>query len=337
MIKWLLCVALSLLGVIALFEARRKEEVRILVYHRVSPSRNDDGMTTSQTVFDAQLRYLRKNYSVVSLDEVAEMLRGECPMRRGLIALTFDDGYRDNYTRAWPILAHYGMPATIFITVGPLEGGDSLWTEEIRAAVWEASCDALDLQAMGWGSWPLRTDTEKLVCLRVVKQRLKAMLDAERQRRLQEILQRLGSQKKTGVHEQMLTWDMAREMSKGGMAIGAHSVSHRILTKIRPQEVEWEIRESKHRLEQRLGEPVRHFAYPNGTCDDWNPEIQTVVKQAGFETACTAICGANQVGHDVYALRRLDVTDVGCTDPLGRFSPAMYAAQLAGLFGRWEQ
>jgi peptidoglycan/xylan/chitin deacetylase (PgdA/CDA1 family) len=294
-------------------------------------------MTISQTVFDAQLRYIRKNYSVVSLDEVAAMLRGERPMRRGLIALTLDDGYRDNYTRAWPILARYGMPATIFIAVGPLEGGGSLWTEDIREAVWGASCEALDLQAMGWGSWPLRTNAEKLVCLQVVKQRLKALPDAERQRKLREILQALGYQRKTVADEQMLTWDMVREMSKAGITIGAHTVSHKILTKIRPQEVEWEIRESKYRLEQRLGEPVRHFAYPNGTWVDWTREIQTVVKQTGFETACTTIRGTNPVGHDLYALRRLDITDAGCTDPWGRFSPAMFAAQVAGLFDRWEQ
>jgi hypothetical protein len=61
------------------------------------------------------------------------------------------------------------------------------------------------------------------------------------------------------------------------------------------------------------------------------------VKQAGFETACTTVRRANPVGHDAYALRRLEINDAGCTDPFGRFSPAMFAAQLVGLFGGWER
>jgi len=338
-LKWLLCEVLNLLGVISLLEAARKDGVRILVYHRVSPFRIDDGMTISQMVFDAQLRHLRKNHSVVSLDEAAAILRGERPIRSGLIALTLDDGYRDNYTRAWPILARYSMPATIFVTVGPLDGEVSLWTEEIRGALWASSGQALDLQAMGWGAWPLRTDTERLACLYAVKHRLKALPDAERQRTLREIIQRLGSRGKTAVQEQMLTWDMVREMSKRGITIGAHTVSHKILTQIAPQEVDWEIRESKHRIEQRLGEPVRHFAYPNGTRADWDSQIQGAVKQAGFETACTTLRGSNPVGQDAYALRRLEITDAGCTDPRGRFSAAMFAAQLAGVFGgrEWQR
>ena len=338
-LKWLLCEVLNLLGVISLLEATRKDGVRILVYHRVGPSRVDDGMTVSQMVFDAQLRYLAKHYSVVSLDQIAAILRGERPIRYGLIALTLDDGYRDNYTRAWPILARYGMPATIFVTVGPLDGEVSLWTEEIREALWASSGETLDLQAMGWGSWPLSTDAERLACLHAVKQRLKVLPDAERQKTNRDIIQRLGSRGKTAVQEQMLTWDMVREMSKRGITIGAHTVSHKILTQIVPQEVDWEIRESKHRIEQRLGEPVRHFAYPNGTSADWDSKIQEVVKQAGFETACTTMRGTNTAKQDLYALRRLEITDAGCTDPRGRFSAAMFAAQLAGVFGgrEWQR
>lgn len=338
-LKWLLCEVLNLLGVIALLEATRKDGVRILVYHRVGPYRVDDGMTVSQMVFDAQLRYLGKHYSVLSLDEVATILRGERPIRCGLIALTLDDGYRDNYTRAWPILARYSMPATIFVTVGPLDAEVSLWTEEIRVALWASSCQVLDLQAMGWGSWPLRTEVDRLACLHAIKQRLKALPDAEQQRTLREIIQRLGSQGKAAVQEQMLTWDMVREMSKRGITIGAHTVSHKILTHIAPQEVDWEIRESKQRIEQRLGEPIRHFAYPNGTRADWDSQIQEAVKQAGFETACTTIRGTNRAKQDLYALRRLEITDAGCTDPRGRFSAAMFAAQLVGVFGgrEWQR
>jgi peptidoglycan/xylan/chitin deacetylase (PgdA/CDA1 family) len=336
-IKWLLCELLHLIGVLTLLESSRNDGVRILIYHRVSPFPIGDGMTISQVAFDAQLQYLKNKYTVVSLDEVSEALKGNRPVKRGLIAITFDDGYRDNYDRAWPILARHGIPATIFVAVGPVDGDTSLWTEEIKGRLSETTCQVLDLGAIGWGSWPLRTPAEKLACLHAVKERLKALPDPEREAKLQDIFQALGTCNQRSIQKDMLTWDMLREMSKGGVSIGAHTVTHRILTRISPSEAEWEITESRHRIEQRLGEPVRHFAYPNGTYSDWNAEIQKMVKQAGFETACTTVRGTNSAGRDLYALRRLEITDAGCTDARGRFSPAMFAAQLAGLFGRWEK
>src|SRR6266581_4754551 len=308
-LKWSLSVVLYYTGLVWLARRRVPPGVLILVFHRVKPARLDDGMTVSEAVFEAQLQYLKKMCQVISFDMASEMLNGKRALRESAIAISFDDGYRDNYTRAWPVLARYGVPATIFVTVGPLEGEGALWTEVIREALWASSSQVLDLRAREWGLWPLRTDMEKLVCLRAVKRRLKALPDPERQTKLLGIIEGLGSRKEPGVEEQMLTWEMLREMSKGGITVGAHTMSHKILTHIEPAEAEWEIAESKRRIEERLGEPVRHFAYPNGTRSDWNCEIQNLVKQAGFDTACTTVRGTNSAGHDLYALRRLEITD----------------------------
>src|SRR5437867_4275633 len=240
-IKWCLSVILYYTGLVWLSRRRVSPGFLILVFHRVKRARLDYGMTVSEAVFETQLQYLKKKCQVISFDTASEMLNGKRALRESAIALSFDDGYRDNYTGAWPVLARYGVPATIFLTVGPLEGQGPLWTEVIREALWASSSQVLDIRAMEWGLWLLRTDTEKLVCLQAVKRRLKALPDPERQTKLLRIIEGLGLTGETDIQEQMLTWDMLREMSKGGITVGAHTMSHRILTHIEPAEAEWEI------------------------------------------------------------------------------------------------
>jgi len=337
MLKWILCETLTRTGLLRLLESKTQRSARILVFHRVRPTRVEDGMTVSESVFEAQLQFLRERYHLVSLDEVSAMVRGACPMRPGTVAITFDDGYADNYTRAWPVLVRHKVPVTIFLAVGAVDADAPLWTEQLRHAVWASPSQSVDLAAFGWERWPLRTQAQRWACLQVVKSRLKAMADGKRKQALHGILQALEWEGQEKGINQMLTWDMVREMQKADVTIGAHTISHKILTRLDPTEAEWEIAQSKRRIEEQLGEPVRHFAFPNGTRADWNPDIQEIVRQCGFETACTTVRGTNPVGHDPYALRRLEITDAGCTDPFGRFSTAMFATQLAGVFGGWEQ
>src|SRR5207247_9474932 len=119
-IKWCLSVILYYTGLVWLSRRRVSPGVLILVFHRVKPARLDDGMTVSEAVFKAQLQYLKKKCQVISFDTASEMLNGKRALRESAIALSFDDGYRDNYTGAWPVLARYGVPALTFAHVVPL-------------------------------------------------------------------------------------------------------------------------------------------------------------------------------------------------------------------------
>ena len=130
----------------------------------------------------------------------------------------------------------------------------------------------------------------------------------------------------------MMTWEMVRALPKEGIAIGAHTVSHSILTNMEEREAEREITESKRRIETQLGEPVRHFAYPNGTRRDWSPAIISLVRRAGFETACTTVQGGNGLHSNPYELRRIEIQDGGCLTPFGNFSPTLFVAELTGVF-----
>lgn len=112
----------------------------------------------------------------------------------------------------------------------------------------------------------------------------------------------------------LLSWDEVREMHRSGVAIGSHTVTHRRLTGLAADEVLTEIRESKLVLEERLGAPVRHFSYPYG---DTNEMVAALVREAGYQTACTTMSGFNGGDADPFSLRRLDIYG---TDTLPRFA-----------------
>jgi peptidoglycan/xylan/chitin deacetylase (PgdA/CDA1 family) len=335
-LKWLLALAAYHSGLVWLVRRLRSRRAIILTYHRVRERWVGDGITVSRAVFERQIRYLTRTYHVVSLDELAAMLKGTRPLVPGAAAVTFDDGFRDNYILARPILRRYGCPATVFVTVGAVDGSTPLWTEQIRLAVWGTRAGSLDATWLGLGPLPMGSDAERLQSIRSLKRRLKRMPDTERQQALAELLRRLlpAAEAETAAeaHDEMLTWEMVGAMPGDGIAIGAHTVTHRILTRIERRDAKWEIEESKQRIEKALGQTIHHFAYPNGGREDWNAGIQALVREAGFATASTTIPGTNAVGQDPFALRRVEINDPGCLDPLGRFSTAMFAVQLSGLW-----
>src|SRR5262249_50228149 len=102
----------------------------------------------------------------------------------------------------------------------------------------------------------------------------------------------------------MLTWEDIKIMYVNGIAFGSHTVTHPIMSKICHDQIMWEIYESKRVIEQQLGSPVRTFAYPNGKTEDFDHTTKVLLQEAGYVCAVTTIFGANECGHDLFALHR---------------------------------
>lgn len=341
LVKWLIALLSRGCGVLSWRERCCANQIRILYYHKVGEKSATDGMTVSRKAFSEQMAFLARQYHAVSLDAVCEMICGRKPLVPRAIAVTFDDGYRDNYTLARPVLAQYHIPATIFVTTGAVDGVMPIWTRELWESFKASNQGSLDLSELGWGDWSLETEVDRLKCFKLLGDRLKRIPEQERRRLASIILKKLSWRQNAcaSSHENeslMMTWDMIRALPKDNIAIGAHTVSHAILSNLEEVEAEWEISESKRRIETEIGEPVRHFAYPNGKHSDWTPALARLVHRVGFDTACTTVPGLNGIGHDPYALRRIEIHDGGCMTPFGNFSPTLFAAELAGLFEAWR-
>ncbi|RLC80728.1 MAG: hypothetical protein DRJ03_21120 [Chloroflexi bacterium] len=247
-------------GLACLFERMGGQRVRILMYHSVADTPSYLH-SVSPAAFEEQMRLLATRYNVISLDRLVERFSGEGTLPDNPVVITFDDGWEDNYTTAYPILQKYNLPATLFLVPDWIEAR---------------------------GGRP-----------------------AERE---------------------YVTWDQVREMSRNGISIGAHTLSHRSLKRLSPEEIRRELVESKARLEEKLGQPVEFFAYPYGAIRDINTEIARLVAASGYDCAVTTLSGSNRPGQNLYTLHR---TEVEAVDGMWTFRKMMSGALDGWIVFQW--
>jgi len=283
-------------------QKRQQATARILYYHRVNDDNDPFFPALSIAAFEAQMRFLSKSYRVVGLAELLRRL-ADGPAEP-VLAITFDDGYRDNYTYAFPILQRYGLPATIFLTTGSIDSGEPLWFERLALAVKNTARDSIDLDFHSLQQLTLRTPSERLKANAQIFSALRPLPDPERRRLLAEILQKLALRDAGERAHKMLTWDDARLMSANRIAFGGHTVTHPFLSRLTAEEFRWEASECKRRIEDELQLPVEHFAYPNGREEDFGLANKALVRQAGYRAAVTTIWGVNHSSTDPFELRR---------------------------------
>jgi peptidoglycan/xylan/chitin deacetylase (PgdA/CDA1 family) len=282
---------------------RRERSCQILAYHRV----NDDndpffpGLPTSQ--FARQMEVLAEQFTVCPLERLIQGIQsGDLPDYG--VAVTFDDGYRDNYLNAFPILKRYAVPATIFLTTGAIGCRKLLWHDRIFSMLRETRI----LELSGFGptkmTLSLRSLANKLESQRQILKHLWS-LDAEaRELATAELSHRLGTDE-TKTNTLMLSWEEVSEMSREGIQFGAHTVSHPVLSTLAPEEARQEICGSKRAIEAALHTTVTQFAYPVGRSVDFTAATKRIVQEAGLSCALTMIFGNNPPGTDSYEIRRI--------------------------------
>ena len=235
--------------------------------------------------FDTQVAFLARNFDIVGPADV-----GPQPAGRHVL-ITFDDGYRDNYTHALPILRAYNATATFFLTTGFLDRPRLAWWDEI--------------------AWMVRTSGGDGAEIPALLDRVKTLPGTQRE----DWLNRLGASTGAGrapaaaAAEQWMTWRMARELLAAGMTVGGHTVSHPILARLDEDAQRAEVVACRARLEAELGIPMRWFSYPNGDGGSFDARTRAIVAEAGAELAFAFHAGfvRRSDAWDPYALPRIAV------------------------------
>ena len=283
--------------------SRRKEAAaRILYYHRVNDEGDPFFPAISTRLFEQQMAYVARHYKVVAIPELLDRLQHGSP--ESVIAITFDDGYRDNYDNAFPVLQRYGLPATIFLATGSMDSRQPLWFEQLALALKKSCREYLDLDLDIPRRFWLRTQTERLDANRRIFAFLRGLQDGEREQWLQEILRQIGAGDDQERQNRMLTWEQVRQMKAHGVDFGGHTVTHPFISKLARDRVSWEVSQCKRRIEEESQCAVEYFAYPNGREEDfakWNKEV---IRDAGYRAALTTIWGLNYRSTDPMELRR---------------------------------
>jgi peptidoglycan/xylan/chitin deacetylase (PgdA/CDA1 family) len=250
-----------------------------------------------------QLRFLRRAAHVVDLSEAMDTLQAGGTLPPRSVALTFDDGYRDNLTDAVPLLQELGLCATFFLVPDVLSGVTTPWWEVVGAAFERT------------GRRSIRFD-DRTLCLtgdarrlgyEVVCEVLKRVDEQTRQQRVRALVDELHPGAEAAVGPLFLDWDDARALLRNGMRVGSHSLDHVILANEEPAEQRRNLSESRRLLESHLDVEIRLLAYPNGSTDDFDRVTEAAAREAGYRAAVTTIPGRNSPTTPPFRLRRFVV------------------------------
>jgi peptidoglycan/xylan/chitin deacetylase (PgdA/CDA1 family) len=223
----------------------REEESGVLPYYRIN---------TSPERFREHMDCLRRgDFSVIRLQDIERVREAGMRETRRLAVLTFDDGYRDFYTSAFPILYQYGFPATVFLSTGYI--GNRFRGKEC------------------------------------------------------------------------MSWEEVRELARNGILFGSHTVTHPVLSNMRWDEVDFEVRRSRETIEEELGTPVASFGYPSAFPEnrkEFVEELGRVLRRNGYRHGVTTIIGTTRERDNALFLKRLPINSLD--------DPQLFRAKLDGAY-----
>jgi len=294
----------------------------ILCYHRIGTHGVPLYSGLPRSVFEKQIVYLRKHYRILSLEELLAERESPKSDKPGL-AITFDDGYADLYSEAFPVLRKYEVPATIYLVAGAVQSGEIPWYDRIFVAFQVAPADQL-MNELGLPE-PTRLETpqQRLVAAARYIFTLRAFSDTDRLACCDYLQQRIPIPQ-SALLNRMLNWNQIREMQSAGISFGSHTVSHPVLSRLSPQDLLRELRDSRHVLENELQRPVLDFSYPFGTQDSFNDATCIQLAALHYRSAVTSLPGLNTRETNPLALHRVTYCETS--------SLAIFAARLSGLF-----
>ncbi len=308
-----------------------RNRLTVINYHRVIDSENlntnsDHSLVSASTIqFAEQMEFIGRYFNVIGIEQLLNWLSGDTELPEYPLLITFDDGYLDNYQFALPILQQHNFPAILFIASDCIDSTRPFYWDLMAYCFNHTQKNQLIIPLLNSYQW--HTEEQRNLQKRQLQIDLKKLPETEKL----NIVEQLPDMLDVAVPEDAfsslyLDWDQVRALNNADVAIGGHTKSHPILSRVSLGQARSEVVDSKTRIEEELGEPLRAFAYPNGQQNDFNKDLEALLQDVGFEVAFSLIPGPtsfNEVWENPYAIRRLYMNQ---KDSLARFS-----AKLLGL------
>lgn len=292
-------------GLTRLLEALpRQPFLLILNYHRIGvagATPYDSGTYSCTTAqFDAQIQYFQRYFDILDLDHAADVIHGSTRLTHASLLLTFDDGYLDNYTEAYPVLRRHNTTATFFLPTAFTGTGKLPWWDVIAWIVKHSTRPSITLTYPETRTFDLSLPNRSIPeILKLFKQ--PATTDADRfLADLEQACDAARPPASTAAEEQVrtfLNWGEAREMQANGMHFGSHTHTHEILSKLPLSAQIDELRTSRDILEHELGRTVDTLAYPVGQPDSFSADTVKALQTTSYRTAFSFFSGINKPGH----------------------------------------
>ena len=301
------------LGASAVSRQLHARQVLIVMYHGILPeARNwNHWCHIPADEFRWQIEHLKYHYELLPLSEIVSRLAADQPLPRNTAAITFDDGLRNNFEVAYPILRELNIPATMYLATGYVGTDDLLWQDRLFVEIESFDSMELDLSAhhLGIHRWNDRSARQEV--FETLLARLKRMPVKQKDQALAEICRQTsnaGLKNPTRLDFQLMSWDNAAEMQASGLIeIGPHTDNHELLSRLCDDRIEAEIVGSYEAVRSRLDSTSPTFAFPNGTRKDYDNRALDALKQCDIPAAVTTVSGLNPRSQPLLELKRVGI------------------------------
>lgn len=316
----------------------RNNSLTVLTYHKITETPDlHDPLKISVLNFENQICYLKKYYTILSGDQLADILLNNKVYPENACLITFDDGWLDNYTHALPILRKHGVPAVIFISTDYIGTKNSYWHERLSNTLMKIERGSIQ---------SINSDN---MLPRLINNLISMLPDIQHEKRIYHINQiieqfKLYSPENIEFYTQrienvigvaggndtptVLSWEQVQEMAADQITFGSHTKSHKILTNISIDDVVNELAGSKKIIERKTGKPAYFIAYPNG---NYNEGIIRASKRLGYLAGFTCEPGKNTDVNNKFTMKRKHVHESVSLDLHGKYSELYFKAEMSDV------
>jgi len=290
----------------------------ILYFHSVSHDRDGQryyvapGITASAETFRKYMLLLKERFHPVTLDEIADWVNGNKEIPARSVAITFDDGFADNYHVAAPIMEEFGIRGTFYLTTGCVEKQTLPWFCKTLYLFEHARSKGLFLRdPLARRDWQLSLPKENREAFRFHNNQCATFSWKQQSERIEWLEKHLSLKYNELDAPRMMTWEMARELIQRGHTIGNHTYSHPNVGHISAEDRQSEIVESHRLLEKKLGQVPKHFSYPHPCLSPQrNRESDELVRSLGYQTTVLTEQGEIRRETSPFHLPRVSISEM---------------------------
>ena len=280
--------------------------IKIFLFHRINPFLDPVWPAISPSHFDKIIRYLKKRYEIVPLEETI-LGTYQSNQKKPLCSITFDDGYRDFMEFALPILKKHAIRASVYVITDCVNTGIAPWTYQFNHLVLNTRLHALKIDSaeipeqFHLNHW--RNEKERILFLNKISAVLKQISDVGKERVMKQVQQQVLDV--TIPEGLMLNWNDIRYIKKEGIEIGSHSANHPVLSKdLHLQEIRHELLRSAQEIERETGKFPVAISYPFGI---YNNDAKKIAEEIGYKMGLTVFPKAYESGHDQFEIPRIEL------------------------------
>jgi len=289
-----------------------KNELTILLYHGVTNSLSDGIENFSYKhipieEFEKQIGFLKKNCTILSMDDVVNISKEGAAWPKNAVAVTFDDGFKNNYTTAAPILEKYDCPATFYICAGMINTDLMFWVDKIEDCINRTSKREISILLEKRVILSLNGYVEKISALTKIKKYCKLSNVDIKNRVISELIDEteINPSSNSSQNYKMMSWEEVRKLNSTSLFnFGGHTLYHDVMTAQKIQDIVTDIDTTLNLLNYNLKQITRHFAYPEGQINHYSGLVINALVDRGVVCCPSAIDGVN-TDEDLFNLKRI--------------------------------